>query len=85
VAYGRFDHDRLIQTLRIMTALSTPQDEAEQTGDRQEVSLGIERGGLESAEALMLARYLMFSPSGSHESSRRIAANQTALLLISLQ
>jgi uncharacterized protein len=61
VAYGRFDHHRLIQTLRIMRTPSSPQDEGEQTGDRPEAALGIERGGLESAEALMLARYLMFS------------------------
>ncbi len=61
VAYGRFDHHRLIQTLRIMQMPSSPRDEVEQTGDRPEAALGIERGGLESAEALMLARYLMFS------------------------
>ena len=61
VAYGRFDHHRLIQTLRIMPAPATPQEETEETGDQPEVGLGIERGGLESAEALMLARYLMFS------------------------
>lgn len=61
VAYGRFDHHRLIQTLRILTTPSSPQDEDEQTGDVSEASLGIERGGLESAEALMLARYFMFS------------------------
>jgi len=61
VAYGRFDHHRLIQTLRIMRVPSSPGDEGEETGDRPEAALGIERGGLESSEALMLARYLMFS------------------------
>jgi uncharacterized protein len=61
VAYGRFDHHRLIQTLRILAPPASPQDEKEDTGDRIEPTLGIERGGLESAEALMLARYFMFS------------------------
>ena len=61
VAYGRFDHQRLIQTLRILPSPSSPQDETETAGDPSESSLGIEDGGLESAEALMLARYLMFS------------------------
>jgi HD superfamily phosphohydrolase len=50
VAYGRFDHFRLIDTLRIL-----PQ---EQSG---EVTLGIEAGGLHSAEALLLARYFMYT------------------------
>lgn len=50
VAYGKFDHYRLIDTLRILP--STP-------GSR-EPSLGIEEGGIHSAEALLLARYFMF-------------------------
>lgn len=49
VAYGRFDHFRLIDTLRILPH--------EQTG---EATLGIEAGGLHSAEALLLARYFMY-------------------------
>jgi HD superfamily phosphohydrolase len=61
VAYGRFDHHRLINTLRILPTTSSPQDETETSGDMPEASLGIEQGGLESAEALMIARYLMFS------------------------
>jgi HD superfamily phosphohydrolase len=61
VAYGRFDHQRLINTLRILPTTSSPQDEGETSGDRPEAGLGIEEGGLESAEALMIARYLMFS------------------------
>lgn len=55
VAYGRFDHHRLIDTLRILS--SAPTDEA---GSR-EPTLGVEEGGLHSAEALLLARYFMFS------------------------
>ncbi len=55
VAYGRFDHFRLIDTLRI---LPPPQGE----GDGSiEPALGVEEGGLQSAEALLLARYFMFS------------------------
>lgn len=50
VAYGRFDHYRLIDTLRI---LPDP--------DSQEPALGVEEGGIQSAEALMLARYFMYS------------------------
>ena len=53
VAYGKFDHYRLIDTMRIL-----PKQE---TGGSQEPVLGVEEGGLESAEALLLARYFMFS------------------------
>jgi HD superfamily phosphohydrolase len=56
VAYGKFDHYRLIDTLRILpTPLSGDQ------GGTQEVGLGVEQGGIQSAEALMLARYFMYS------------------------
>ena len=68
VAYGRFDHHRLIQTLKILPPAATPPNaEAAEEGkvvDTTETSaleLGVERGGLESAEALQLARYFMFS------------------------
>lgn len=56
VPYGNFDDSRLIDTLRILPAPPT--------GDAQEASepvLGIETGGLKSAEALLLARYFMYS------------------------
>ena len=56
VAYGRFDHYRLVDTLRVLP--TSPRDE--NLGDA-EPSLGIEEGGIHSAEALMLARYFMFS------------------------
>jgi HD superfamily phosphohydrolase len=52
VAYGRFDHYRLIDTLRILPK------EHEQS---QEPALGVEEGGLHSAEALVLARYFMYT------------------------
>lgn len=59
VAYGRFDHNRLIQTMRILPR--SPERDSEEGGDEGEPQLGIERGGLESAEALLLARYFMFA------------------------
>lgn len=49
VAYGRFDHHRLIDSLRILW------DE-----EQQKAVVGIEAGGLHAAEALQLARYFMF-------------------------
>ena len=51
VQYGKFDHYRLIDTLRILP--SSP--------DTEEPTLGLEDGGVQSAEALLLARYSMFS------------------------
>ena len=56
VAYGRFDHYRLVDTLRILP--SSQSDEKEQS---LEPSLGVRMGGIQSAEAMMLARYLMYS------------------------
>ena len=49
VAYGRFDHYRLIDTLRIL-AMPT----ADGAAEFGEPALGLEDGGLQSAEALML-------------------------------
>lgn len=54
VAYGRFDHYRLIDCLRILP--SAPSGSEEQGPP----SLGVEEGGLHSAEALLLARYFMY-------------------------
>ncbi len=51
VQYGRFDHHRLVDTLRIL-----PKSDVS-----EEPTLGIESGGLHSAEALLLARYSMFT------------------------
>lgn len=52
VAYGRFDHYRLVDTLRILPK------EYEGT---EEPALGIEEGGVQSAESLLWARYLMYT------------------------
>jgi hypothetical protein len=62
VAYGKFDHYRLIDTLRIL-----PKKE---DGSIEPV-LGIEQGGLHSAESLLLARYFMYTQLYFH-SIRRI-------------
>ena len=56
VGYGRFDHYRLIDTLRILA--SPGFDDASDTGGP---ALGLESGGIQSAEALMFARYFMYS------------------------
>ena len=56
VAYGKFDHYRLIDTLRILPAAPSGGDE-----DSKEPALGVEEGGIQSAEGLMLARYFMYS------------------------
>lgn len=50
VSYGRFDHHRLLDTLRILLTPAT-----------SEPALGVEQGGLQSAEALIIARYLIYS------------------------
>jgi len=54
VAYGKFDHHRLIDTLCILPVFS-------ENGEISEIALGIEEGGLQSAEALLLARYFMYT------------------------
>ncbi|MEW6249087.1 MAG: HD domain-containing protein [Planctomycetota bacterium] len=56
VAYGRFDHFRLIDELRIL-----PPAPAGGSDPSSEPALGVEEGGLQSAEALLLARYFMYS------------------------
>jgi uncharacterized protein len=51
VEYGKFDHNRLINTLRILPLTYADSDEP---------ALGLESGGLESSEGLMIARYFMY-------------------------
>jgi HD superfamily phosphohydrolase len=52
VAYGMFDHNRLIDNLRILPKSYT---------EGRELSLGIDQGGIHAAEALLLARYFMYA------------------------
>lgn len=58
VAYGRFDHERLVSTLRILP--KAPEGKAEDD-QGNEPAIGIERGGLHAAVGLIWARYSMFS------------------------
>jgi HD superfamily phosphohydrolase len=51
VSYGRFDHYRLIDTLRILP----------KAPGSDEPTLGVEEGGLHAAEALLIARRFMFT------------------------
>jgi len=59
VAYGKFDHYRLIDTLRILP-------KGEDKNNSKEPTLGLSSGGLNSAEALLWARYFMFSQVYCH-------------------
>ena len=52
VAYGRFDHLRLLETIRLLPLPVTP--------NRNSPALGLELGGIHTAEGLLLARYFMF-------------------------
>jgi HD superfamily phosphohydrolase len=61
VSYGKFDHYRLIDTIRIL-----PKSDE----DSSEPSLGIEEGGIHSAEALLLARYFMYTQLYFHHVRR---------------
>ena len=54
VGYGRFDHFRLIDTMRILPSIVGEEELPEPT-------IGIEEGGIQSAESLLYARYLMYS------------------------
>jgi uncharacterized protein len=64
VAYGKFDHHRLIDTLRIL-----PKERDGEKGS-EEPTLGIEEGGFHSAEALLIARYFMFKQLYLHHVRR---------------
>ena len=52
VSYGRFDHMRLIETMRIL-----PREDL----GSEEPDLGITVGGLQTAESLLWARYFMYT------------------------
>lgn len=56
VAYGRFDHHRLLDTIRILPPVPDETSDAP-----KEPAIGVEEGGIHSAQALLLARYFMYS------------------------
>ncbi len=59
VAYGRFDPDRLIGGLRAVIDPGT-----------DEIALGLDIGGIHAAEALLLARYFMYTQVYFHDVRR---------------
>lgn len=62
VAYGRFDHHRLVDTLRILPSPRSDKRNTDlQVGSGSMPTLGVQEGGLQSAEALLLARYFMYT------------------------
>jgi uncharacterized protein len=61
VSYGTFDHHRLINTLRILPT---------EYEDSDEPALGLEAGGLESSEGLMIARHFMYKQVYLHHIRR---------------
>ena len=65
VAYGRFDHYRLIDTLRILPAAPLGSSDG-----APEPALGILDGGIHSAEAMALARFFMFTQLYFHQVRR---------------
>jgi uncharacterized protein len=70
VAYGRFDHFRLIDTMRILPPPAQGGQEEERREPSASPELGIEIGGLQAAEALLLARYSMFTQVYFHRTRR---------------
>ena len=66
VQYGRFDHLRLIDSLRILPTTDYSIDD----DITPPATLGLEQGGIQSAEALLLARYQMFSQVYLHQVRR---------------
>jgi len=69
VHYGRFDSDRLVNTMTIVFDKVA-----------QEVALGIEEGGYFAAESLMLARFYMFMQVYFHEKRRAFDNHLTEFL-----
>jgi hypothetical protein len=61
VAYGRFDVDRLVAEMRILPG-------AHQQSEQP--ALGLEEGGCHAAEALLLARYFMYTQVYFHHVRR---------------
>lgn len=68
VAYGHFDHHRLIDTLRILP--DPPSGPGDDDYRSRAPGLGIQEGGRQSAEALLLARYFSFSQVYFHRARR---------------
>jgi hypothetical protein len=63
VAYGQFDAPRLIDSIRVLPRSDDPEESSESV-------LGLEEGGLHSAEGLLLARFFMFTQVYFHHVRR---------------
>jgi uncharacterized protein len=70
VAYGHFDHYRLIDTLRILRPPTQGEVEERKGTGSDAPELGITKGGLQVAESLLLARYSMFTQVYYHRTRR---------------
>jgi HD superfamily phosphohydrolase len=62
VAYGKFDHHRLIETMRILPK--------SYNDGSKEPALGVEDGGLHAVESMLLARYFMYTQLYFHRVRR---------------
>ena len=69
VAYGDFDHQRVIDTVRILW-----------DDEQKKAVIGIEIGGLHAAEGLQLARYFMFEQLYLHRIRRALDFHLRAYL-----
>ena len=69
VAYGQYDLSRLIATLRVVRD--------PETGD---LMIGVERGGIQAVEGLILARYMMFVQVYFHHTRRAYDRHVTKAL-----
>lgn len=62
---GRFDHFRLLDCMRILPTPPIPDD-----NQQEESCVGIDISGIHSAEAMMIARYFMYSQVYNHHVRR---------------
>jgi len=60
VGYGKFDHTRLLDNLRILPKSYTDGSKSRERPSG-ELSLGVDFGGMHATEALLLARYFMYT------------------------
>ena len=70
VAYGRFDQHRLIDTIGILAVPPSAPSDDDAEPPSTELTLGVEAGGLQTAESLLLARYFMFKQVYFHHVRR---------------
>ncbi|HEX3685522.1 MAG TPA: HD domain-containing protein [Bryobacteraceae bacterium] len=69
VAYGQYDIQRLIVTLRVV-----------EDGETGSLMIGIDKGGVQAVEGLILARYMMFIQVYFHHTRRAYDRHVTRVL-----